>query len=277
MPRLGAWLLAGLSIASSAVLAQSESAAVTIEASHGGAGTDLTNTTIVVPLNSTYVNTALDTVSYLFLTGATGVPLESITCTPYRYANATGSAGLPFTAAKPSLLSTNTVQVGSLVCVSSAMGGGSGAGTTSSSSMSTSSPSTSTTSASTSTSRAAYTNATTKSSSTASPSTLTVRGSTIVPATASAPTAAPTSTFVTTVTASSGLSGGPVTSTITSVVPAGTPAAASSAGNQVSASASATTSVSPNLQSGAAAELMPMTEGAWFGLAIAALGLAMLV
>ncbi|EMC92529.1 hypothetical protein BAUCODRAFT_38597 [Baudoinia panamericana UAMH 10762] len=103
-------------------------AVVTITASHGGAGNGLTNTTISVPLNSTYTNVALDEVSYLYLTGANGVPLESITCTPYRYANGTGNAGLPFTSSKPSLLSTNTVQVGSLICtaiVSTAPGGGS--------------------------------------------------------------------------------------------------------------------------------------------------------
>ncbi|RMY59984.1 hypothetical protein D0863_11743 [Hortaea werneckii] len=108
-----------LAVGAFATTAIAQSASVTITASHGGAGNGLTNTTITVPLGSLYTNAALDEVSYLYLTGSNDAVLESITCTPHRYANGTGEAGRPFTSSSPSLLSTNTVKVGSLTCVAS--------------------------------------------------------------------------------------------------------------------------------------------------------------
>ncbi|EME45409.1 hypothetical protein DOTSEDRAFT_71210 [Dothistroma septosporum NZE10] len=93
-----------------------QSAIIVVEASHGGAGQGLTNTTLTIPLGERYQSSALHTVSTLYLTGAEGVPLNSITCTPYRNNNLTGAGGLPFTSTRPSSLSTNTAQVGSLVC-----------------------------------------------------------------------------------------------------------------------------------------------------------------
>ncbi|KAK5727526.1 hypothetical protein LTR15_003425 [Elasticomyces elasticus] len=99
----------GLAVSSLAQIAD-----VTITASHGGAGNGLTNTTVIVPLGTPYTNSALDTVSYLYLTGANGAALEDITCQAYVYPNGTGAAGQPFTHISPALLSTNTVIVGSL-------------------------------------------------------------------------------------------------------------------------------------------------------------------
>ena len=94
-------------------------AIVTIEASHGGAGGYITYDNVTVPLTATYTNeSVLDTVSTLHLVDSINSPLNSITCTPFRYANGTGDAGLAFTSGKPSFLSTNTVQVGSIVCIS---------------------------------------------------------------------------------------------------------------------------------------------------------------
>ncbi|KAI0141565.1 hypothetical protein GGR57DRAFT_487117 [Xylariaceae sp. FL1272] len=90
------------------------SATVVIEASHGGAGSGLTNTTITVPLGKIYTNEdALDEVSTLYLLSP-----STVTCTPYQATTGTGTGGLPFTVGNPSLLSTNTVVVGSLVCAS---------------------------------------------------------------------------------------------------------------------------------------------------------------
>lgn len=103
----------------SITLAAAQTAMITIEASHGGAGSGLANTSIEVPLNTRYQSPALDSVSTLYLTGADRASLESITCTPYRNGNLTGSSGLPFTSSTPSRLSINTVQVGSLFCNSS--------------------------------------------------------------------------------------------------------------------------------------------------------------
>ncbi|KAI4868596.1 hypothetical protein F4820DRAFT_445009 [Hypoxylon rubiginosum] len=96
-------------------------AIITIEASHGGAGSGLTNTTISVPIGEIYTgNKAMETVSTLYLVGTTGdVALDSVTCTPYKANDATGSHGLPFTSKTPSYLSTNTVVVGSILCTSS--------------------------------------------------------------------------------------------------------------------------------------------------------------
>lgn len=120
----------------SATATKLDAAIVTIEASHGGAGQDLTNQTVTIPLTNTYVNhSALDAVSSLYLVGARGVPLDSVSCTPFKNANGTGKGGLTFDSTTPSLLSTNTVQVGSIVCISTniQMAPGPGLGSSSSS------------------------------------------------------------------------------------------------------------------------------------------------
>ncbi|KAK1055690.1 hypothetical protein LTR74_015465 [Friedmanniomyces endolithicus] len=255
-----------------AVSTLAQSAQVTIEASHGGAGNGLTNKTISVPLNTTYTDPALQTVSYLFLTGATGVAIESITCTPYLYPNGTGKGGLPFTSSSPSYLSTNTVQVASIICLSSTAGStnSTGAVPTSTSSLPNA------TSLSTVTSLSTIASST--SISTSGSSTKSVPSSYI-----GAPGIAATSTLLTTTIMSAGASGtAPITSTITSVV--GVAAASSpptsttpSAAGDAAGSASSTSSASAGLSTHNAAESLPVTEGAWFGLAIAALGLAVMV
>ncbi|ETS83512.1 hypothetical protein PFICI_05388 [Pestalotiopsis fici W106-1] len=109
---------AGMAIA--APVDSTATATIVIEASHGGAGSGLTNTTISVPIGPIYTNSdALDEVSTLYLTGATGVDVTSVTCTPYQATDGEGTGGLPFTSSQPSYLSTNTVVVGSIVCESS--------------------------------------------------------------------------------------------------------------------------------------------------------------
>ncbi|WPG98904.1 Hypothetical protein R9X50_00170400 [Acrodontium crateriforme] len=107
-------------LAALAATAAAQSALVTVEAFNCGAGSCITNTTIEVPLGSVYTNSsALDKVSFLYLTGATGgIATGSITCTPYKDTSGSGSAGLPFNSTTPSLLSTNLVQLGSIVCKS---------------------------------------------------------------------------------------------------------------------------------------------------------------
>ncbi|KAK0250933.1 hypothetical protein LTS09_014003 [Friedmanniomyces endolithicus] len=254
-----------------AVSAFAQSAQVTIEASHGGAGNGLTNKTISVPLNTTYTDPALQTVSYLFLTGATGVAVESITCTPYLYPNGTGKGGLPFTSNSPSYLSTNTVQVGSIICLSSAAGSSNstGAAPISTSSL----PNTTSLSTATSLSTVASSSSTPSSSLTTQPAPSSYVG---------APATAATSTLLTTTIMSAGASGtSPITSTITSVV--GVAAASSpptsttpSAAGDAAVSASSTSSAAAGLSTHNAAESLLVTEGAWFGLAIAALGLAVM-
>ncbi|OTA64658.1 hypothetical protein K449DRAFT_392769 [Hypoxylon sp. EC38] len=109
--------LTTIALAGSA-LATVPSAYINVEASHGGAGNGLTNNTISVPIDTTYTNpTYLNAVSTLYLIGASeGVPVDSITCTPYQSTDGTGTHGLPFNSKTPSYLSTNTVQVGSIVC-----------------------------------------------------------------------------------------------------------------------------------------------------------------
>ncbi|KAI1382294.1 hypothetical protein F4677DRAFT_21845 [Hypoxylon crocopeplum] len=106
---------AGLALAAPATV---PAALVVVEASHGGAGSGLTNTTLSVPIGTIYnYRGPLDTVSTLYLVGTTeGVPVDSVTCTPYHSTDGTGSHGLPFTYGTPSRLSTNTVVVGSVVC-----------------------------------------------------------------------------------------------------------------------------------------------------------------
>lgn len=112
---LSSILLSTTAFAVSALAAQS--ATVIIEASHGGAGNGLTNTTIHVPINDAYTNDALDEVSVLFLRGAMGIPVDTITCTPFSNPDGTGDSGNPFNSTHPSYLSTNTVEVASIVCI----------------------------------------------------------------------------------------------------------------------------------------------------------------
>ncbi|KAK5129586.1 hypothetical protein LTR08_003051 [Meristemomyces frigidus] len=248
-----------LASAAAALAQQTQSAGVTIEASHGGASSDLTNTTITIPLNTTYTNTALSEVSYLFLTSATGVPIESITCTPHLYANGTGDAGLPFTSDQPSLLSTNTVQVGSITCVSAVSGVNSSSATTT----------------------AVQTPTSTLSSSLSVNYTSTLLYSVVSGAGTVQSTPEPaTSTFVTTMTAPSVSQ----RSTVTSVMMAsdsgsapngaGVATAVSAGGADV---ASSTSSASASLSTGNAAGKLSLAEVVWPGLAIGALGLAMAV
>ncbi|KAI0176394.1 hypothetical protein GGR52DRAFT_571357 [Hypoxylon sp. FL1284] len=93
-------------------------ALVKVERSHGGAGNDITSTTIVVPLGEVFKgDPALEAVSTLYLVGATNhVDMNTITCTPYQSDDATGTHGLAFDSKTPSRLSTNTVVVGSILC-----------------------------------------------------------------------------------------------------------------------------------------------------------------
>ncbi|KAK3657851.1 hypothetical protein LTR56_002233 [Elasticomyces elasticus] len=264
----------GLAVSSLAQIAD-----VTITASHGGAGNGLTNTTVIVPLGTPYTNSALDTVSYLYLTGANGAALEDITCQAYVYPNGTGAAGQPFTHISPALLSTNTVIVGSLVCSSSGSSSSSSAISTSSTTLvgynatavlPTPSSSSSTTLSTLTSLSGAVTSTTSASISTTTPGSLPDSAASGV-----------TSTLLTTTIMSAGPSGtSPITSTITSVVGAApasgsSPTTISAAGE--SGAASSTTSAAPGLSTGNAADSLPVTEGAWFALAIAALGLSMAV
>ena len=115
--RTTAFALSAAALATAAS-AQQPTAQITIEASHGGAGNGLTNKTIDVPIGPVYTNAeALAAVSTLYLTGAQGVPVDHVTCTPYHAATGEGSSGLPFTSTTPSRLSTNPVQIGSIQCV----------------------------------------------------------------------------------------------------------------------------------------------------------------
>ncbi|EME84084.1 uncharacterized protein MYCFIDRAFT_195236 [Pseudocercospora fijiensis CIRAD86] len=195
--------------------ASAQTATITIEASHGGAGNGLTNTTIEVPLHTRYANPALDTVSTLYLTGADGVPLDSITCTPYRYNNLTGAGGLPFNSTAPSFLSTNTVQVASLLCNT------------------TSGPSTTSSARVTSTLSATSSLSTTTNASVV-PVTTTARNLTSVYLTTVSPTQAGPSTVTSVFTGSEG----PTTMTLTSMVNGASP----------------TSSASPSLNSESAAD-----------------------
>ncbi|KAF3024217.1 hypothetical protein E8E14_010890 [Neopestalotiopsis sp. 37M] len=109
---------AGMTLA--APVESTPTATIIVEASHGGAGSGLTNTTIWVPIGPVYTDSdALSEVSTLYLTAATEVDVTSVTCTPYRATDGEGTGGLPFTSSQPSYLSTNTVVVGSIVCTSS--------------------------------------------------------------------------------------------------------------------------------------------------------------
>ncbi|KAI1107858.1 hypothetical protein F4804DRAFT_296141 [Jackrogersella minutella] len=94
-------------------------AIINVESSHGGAGTGLRNATINVEIGPLFTgDIALNAVSTLYLVGAEGVPVESITCIPYKAANGLGDHGLPLTSVNPSRLSTNVIQVGSILCTS---------------------------------------------------------------------------------------------------------------------------------------------------------------
>jgi len=102
----------------STTLAQtlSRTAIVTIQRSRGGAGNGLTNTTITIPIGEPYTGDELEAVSSLYVTGGTGVPLSSISCQAFQDADAQVLGGNAFTSVRPALLSTNTVQVGSILC-----------------------------------------------------------------------------------------------------------------------------------------------------------------
>ncbi|KAI0424424.1 hypothetical protein F5Y09DRAFT_141995 [Xylaria sp. FL1042] len=89
-----------------------QAATVVVETAHGAAYNDRTNKTITVPIGPIYVNEdALAAVSTLYLLSP-----KTATCSPYKAENGTINGGLPFTVGHPSLLSTNSVVVGSLVC-----------------------------------------------------------------------------------------------------------------------------------------------------------------
>lgn len=115
-------ILAGVVLLAFAQAQKLPAAIVVIEASHGGAGQDLTNQTVTIPLTNTYVNhTALDAVSTLYLIDARGVPVDSVSCTPFKHEDGTGKGGKTFDSLTPSYLSTNTVPVGSIVCISTSI------------------------------------------------------------------------------------------------------------------------------------------------------------
>ncbi|KAI8947000.1 hypothetical protein F4801DRAFT_562475 [Xylaria longipes] len=93
-----------------------QTATVVIETSHGAAYNDRTNKTVSVPIGPVYTNEHdLAAVSTLYLLGP-----DTVTCSPFQATTGTGTGGLPFTVGHPSLLSTNTVVVGSIVCTKSA-------------------------------------------------------------------------------------------------------------------------------------------------------------
>ncbi|KAI1298063.1 hypothetical protein F5Y03DRAFT_274582 [Xylaria venustula] len=92
--------------------AVAKTATVIIETAHGGAHNDRTNATIAVPIGPVHKNEkALAAVSTLYLLDPIGA-----TCTPFKDEAATEKGGLPFTVGHPSLLSTKSVVIGSLVC-----------------------------------------------------------------------------------------------------------------------------------------------------------------
>ncbi|KAI0520767.1 hypothetical protein F5B22DRAFT_598269 [Xylaria bambusicola] len=104
---------AAATLASAAPTCQTpQTATVVVETAHGGAFNDRTNVTISVPVGPVYVNgDALAAVSTLYLLGP-----DTVTCSPFKAQDGTVNGGLPFTVGQPSLLSTNSVVVGSLVC-----------------------------------------------------------------------------------------------------------------------------------------------------------------
>ena len=93
-------------------------AIIVIESSHSCLGEHLSNQTVTIPLTTTYVNrTTLRAVSALYLVDAQGVPLDSISCTPFVHESGVDSCGMTFDSTTPSLFSTNPVQIGSIVCI----------------------------------------------------------------------------------------------------------------------------------------------------------------
>ncbi|KAI7158263.1 hypothetical protein KC349_g4999 [Hortaea werneckii] len=265
-------LLAAGAFATTAI---AQTASVTITASHGGAGNGLTNTTITVPLGSLYTNAALDEVSYLYLTGSNDAVLESITCTPHRYANGTGEAGRPFTSSSPSLLSTNTVKVGSLTCVASDSNDAGATPGTSSSSNTAMATSSSVATASNSTNPSMTTSSATSSSTEDEDTTG-----------AAAATTPMTSTFLTTISGTSsedGQTSAPQQqSTVTSVMSASGSTTVTStlddgAAETAASETTSTSSAPASLSAENAAPKLRFGEAVWSGLAVGALGLAVVV
>ncbi|KAI7544566.1 hypothetical protein KC331_g6726 [Hortaea werneckii] len=266
-----------LAVGAFATTAIAQSASVTITASHGGAGNGLTNTTITVPLGSLYTNAALDEVSYLYLTGSNDAVLENITCTPHRYANGTGEAGRPFTSSSPSLLSTNTVKVGSLTCVASDSNDANATPGTSSSS-NTGIP----TSSSVAATAAPASNGTNPSLTTLSATPSSSEGEDATGAAANPMT----STFLTTISGTSsedGQTSAPQQqSTVTSVMSASGSTTVTSTlddgAAETAASETTSTSSAPASLSGEnGAPKLRFGETIWSGLAVGALGVAMVV
>ncbi|KAI7226275.1 hypothetical protein KC330_g8879 [Hortaea werneckii] len=264
-------LLAAGAFATTAI---AQTASVTITASHGGAGNGLTNTTITVPLGSLYTNAALDEVSYLYLTGSNDAVLESITCTPHRYANGTGEAGRPFTSSSPSLLSTNTVKVGSLTCVASDSNDANATPGTSSSSN---------TAMATSSSVATASNSTNPSMTTSSATSSSTENEDTAAAAATTPM---TSTFLTTISGTSsedGQTSAPQQqSTVTSVMSASGSTTVTStlddgAAETAASETTSTSSAPASLSAENGAPKLRFGEAVWSGLAVGALGLAMVV
>ncbi|KAI7185936.1 hypothetical protein D0869_01576 [Hortaea werneckii] len=266
-----------LAVGAFATTAFAQSASVTITASHGGAGNGLTNTTITVPLGSLYTNAALDEVSYLYLTGSNDAVLESITCTPHRYANGTGEAGRPFTSSSPSLLSTNTVKVGSLTCVASDSNDANATPGTSSSSN---------TAMATSSSVATASNSTNPSMTTPSAISSSSEGGDATGAAGAAATTPMTSTFLTTISGTSsedGQTSAPQQqSTVTSVMSASGSTTVTStlddgAAETAASETTSTSSAPASLSAENAAPKLTFGEAVWSGLAVGALGVALVV
>ncbi|RMY55577.1 hypothetical protein D0865_04097 [Hortaea werneckii] len=268
-----------LAVGAFATMAIAQTASVTITASHGGAGNGLTNTTITVPLGSLYTNAALDEVSYLYLTGSNDAVLESITCTPHRYANGTGEAGRPFTSSSPSLLSTNTVKVGSLTCVASDSNDANGTSGTSSSSN---------TGVPTSSSVVAATSAATRNGTNPSLTILSATPSSSEDGDATGAAAATTpmtSTFLTTISGTSsedGQTSAQQQSTVTSVMSASGSTTVTStlddgAAETAASETTSTSSAPASLSAENAAPKLRFGEAIWSGLAVGALGLAVVV
>ncbi|KAI7219463.1 hypothetical protein KC333_g2977 [Hortaea werneckii] len=265
-----------LAVGAFATTAFAQSASVTITASHGGAGNGLTNTTITVPLGSLYTNAALDEVSYLYLTGSNDAVLESITCTPHRYANGTGEAGRPFTSSSPSLLSTNTVKVGSLTCVATDSSDANATPGISSSS-NTGMP----TSSSVAATSAPASNGTNPSLTTLSATPSSSEGGDATGAVATSPM---TSTFLTTISGTSSEDGQTSAhqSTVTSVMSASGSTTVTStlddgAAETAASETTSTSSAPASLSAENGAPKLSFGEAIWSGLAVGALGLAMVV
>ncbi|KAI2614450.1 uncharacterized protein GGS25DRAFT_471794 [Hypoxylon fragiforme] len=93
-------------------------ALITVEASRGGAGhaknsTDIVRVNIGADGATEDQFPVLKEVSTLYLTGAEGVSVDNIVCTPFRPGGATAPT---FTNTKPVRLSLNTVEVSKIEC-----------------------------------------------------------------------------------------------------------------------------------------------------------------